>query len=103
MALKCRYCGAQFDTVDPLTLGDLHRQVDVEASVSMLQKVIIGLFVVSLFACLAPITAIAGGVIIGTQGASLAKTSPIYRVLAYAALLLSLLYSCLMLWFALVR
>jgi hypothetical protein len=103
MALRCRYCGAQFDTVDPLTLADLHRQVDVEESTSLWQKVIIGLFVVSLLACLAPLIAIASGVIIGTQQKTLAKMSPIYRVLAYAALVLSSLYSVLMLWFALAR
>ena len=27
IALRCRYCGTDFDTVDPLSLKDLHKRV----------------------------------------------------------------------------
>ena len=100
-AIKCRYCGAQFDTVDPLTLADVRRRIYRTDALEMSQKVVIGLFVASLFGCLAPIVLIAGLCFVPRKHAQLAKEGPLYLVLGYAAIGLSLLYSILMLGFAL--
>jgi hypothetical protein len=101
MALKCRYCGATFDTVDPLTLADLHRQVDVEEQTATLKKIVIALFVASLTGCLAPIAGIVGAAILLPKRQTLHKAGPMYQVLGYASLLLSAMYSILLLCFAL--
>lgn len=100
IALRCRYCGTDFETVDPLTLKDLKRQADTEESTDRLRQLAVTLFVLSLFGCLAPLVALVGAVVLIPRQQRLAKAGPIYVVLAYSAIILSVVYSMLMLAFA---
>jgi hypothetical protein len=103
IALKCRYCGTTFNTVDPQTVGDVKRQLAADESVSTLQKTIIGLFVVSLLVgCAAPLTLIVGLAVLLPRREEFHRCGPVYVLLGYSALVLSVLYSILMLVFALV-
>lgn len=101
IALKCRYCGTAFHTVDPMTVHDLHRHIEVDASAKSFQKQIVALFVVSAVGCLAPLTLIVGAVLVFSQVDRFHKTGPVYVLLGYSALALSAVYSVLMLIFAL--
>lgn len=99
IALKCRYCGTEFDTVDPLRLVDLHRKIHRGERASALQKGVLALFVLSLIGCLAPLTLIASLVVVVPRLEQLRKAGPLYLVLGYSALILSAIYSILMLFF----
>ena len=59
IALRCRYCGTEFDTVDPLSLKDLRKQVVKEERLQSTRALVVVLFVLSIVGCLAPIIAIA--------------------------------------------
>jgi Prokaryotic RING finger family 1 len=100
IALKCRYCGTGFETVDPLTLRDLRGQV---AKVERLQstRVTVGvLFAISvLLGCLAPLLAVISLSYVLPRRQTLAKAGPTYLVMGYSAIGISLLYSVLLLLF----
>lgn len=99
IAVKCRYCGADFDTVDPLTLRDVLRKDKRRESAKGLRNTVVALFVVSLIGCLAPITAIVSLCVILPKRKELAKEGPIFMVLGYSAMGLSIVYSILMVLF----
>jgi hypothetical protein len=100
IALRCRFCGEDFETVDPLTVRDLSRQVNQQVKRGALQNGVIALFAVSLLlGCLAPITLmVALGVVLPNRKA-LARSGPFYVLLGYSAIGLSALYSILLLLF----
>lgn len=101
VALRCRYCGTDFDTVDPLSGAALRRQAERETAVEQYQRVFTVLFVLSvLLPCLAPIWVLAGGCILAIQRKLLPRMEPIYAIMGYASVGLSGLYSVLMLLFA---
>lgn len=95
IALRCRYCGTDFDTVDPMSTVDLRRQAKVSKEVDSFRNSIIALFVVSLIGCAAPLTAILGLVVILPKRQLLSKCGPLYAVMGYTAIALSCLYSLL--------
>jgi hypothetical protein len=97
IAVKCRYCGFEFSSVDPLTANDVREQVKKGESRKSLRTTIIVLFVISLLGCLAPIAAIAGLSWVLPRRAEISEAGPVYQILAYAAVVLSVLYSVLML------
>ncbi len=99
IALKCRYCGTAFDTVDPLTAGDLRRQAHRAVRARSLQKGVVALFVLSLVGCVAPFVFIASAIVVIPRRERLKKAGPFYLVLGYSALGLSAVYSILMLVF----
>jgi hypothetical protein len=101
IAVRCRYCKTDFDTVDPLTITDLHRKVDKDTSLKRLQQTIVSLFVVTLIGCLAPLALVLNLAILLPQRRKIAKAGPLYQILAYSAIVLSIVYSILMLLFAL--
>ncbi|HID78535.1 MAG TPA: hypothetical protein EYP56_21405 [Planctomycetaceae bacterium] len=96
IALRCRYCGTNFDTVDPLTVADLRVKAMKGEEARGLRKTVVTLFVLSVLGCLAPIVAIAGTVILLPKRRLLAKQGPVFVVLAYSAIGLSVVYSILM-------
>lgn len=100
IALKCRYCGTQFDTVNPLDANALRRRVREAESSRGLRTTVIALFAASLLGCLAPLVMIVGLAVFLPRREKLAKLGPTYLVLAYSALGLSVLYSFLMALFA---
>ena len=99
IALRCRYCGTNFDSVDPMTVKDLVRQATKEQSLSKLKTITVVLFIISLFGLPAPITGIVGACVLLPQRKDLQKCGPLFQVMGYAALGLSAVYSFLMLVF----
>ncbi len=100
IALKCRYCGTQFDTVNPLDANDVRRRMQEAEASRGLRITVIALFAVSLIGCLAPLVMIVGLAVFLPKHRKLVKLGPTYLVLAYSALGLSVLYSLLMALFA---
>ena len=99
IALRCRYCGTDFSTVDPMTVHDLRRQTISDEKLALLKTITVALFVISLIGCLAPVTGIVGAILLIPKRKELQKCGPLYQVMAYAALGLSAVYSVLMVIF----
>jgi hypothetical protein len=96
IAVKCRYCGFDFGTVDPLTADDVRQRIARGETSSQLQVGIILLFIASIILpCLAPITLIVIPAWLWPKRADVKRTGPIFVVLAVAAFALSVLYSVL--------
>ena len=101
IALKCRYCGTEFDTVDPLTLKDLRGQVAKEERLQITRVVVTVVFAISVLGCLAPLMAIISGCYVLFERKTLARAGPTYLVMGYSAIGISVLYSMLLLLFVL--
>ena len=100
IALRCRFCKTDFHTVDPLTAADLRRKVRKTEESRGLQKGIVTLFILALIGFTAPIALIGSLVTVLSRRQDVARAGPFYQVLAYSALGLSVLYSLLMVFFA---
>jgi hypothetical protein len=96
IALRCRYCETEFDTVDPLSMKDLHRLVAKEERLRLTRTVVIVLFVASILGCLAPILIFAAPCYVLLKRKAIAKAGPVYLVMGYSAIAISLVYSTLM-------
>ena len=99
IALRCRYCGTDFDTVDPLSLKDLRGRVVKEERLQATRSAVTTLFVLSILGCLAPILAVVAPCYILPKRATVARAGPAYMVMGYSAIGISLLYSILLLLF----
>lgn len=88
IALRCRYCDAEFDTVDPMTRKDLRRQREQRKQAEGLRVWVILCLILT--PCLAPITLIATAAFLIPRRQLLWKAGPIYPVLTYASLILSI-------------
>jgi hypothetical protein len=93
IALRCRYCGEDFDTVDPLTAGDLRRQELNRRELGGLKTTVIACFALTLIGCLAPITLVVSLVYFLPRRDKLAKAGPVFLILAYATIGLAAVYS----------
>jgi Prokaryotic RING finger family 1 len=101
IALRCRYCGTEFGTVDPLSLKDLRKQVVKGERLQSTRALVIVLFVLSIVGCFAPLIAIAATAYVLLQRDVIAKAGPSYLVMGYSAMAISFLYSILMVLFVL--
>jgi hypothetical protein len=101
IALRCRYCRTEFSTVDPLTAADLRRGVRKVASFERVRQTTVVLFILSLIGCLAPLMLILSLAMVLPKRHLLAKSGPFYLVLGYSTIALSVVYSILMIIFAL--
>jgi len=101
IALKCRYCATTFDTVDPLSLRDLHRKDSKATQRKQICNITVALFAVSLLGCTAPLMAIINPIYILPRRSDLTAEGPFYLILGYSAIALSVLYS-IMILFALI-
>jgi hypothetical protein len=101
IALRCRYCGTDFNTVDPLTVRDLRGQARQEENVEWLRKTSVGLFVASILGPLGPIVLIASFVVVLRQRKALAKAGPFYLALGYSSIAISGVFSLLLVLFLL--
>jgi Prokaryotic RING finger family 1 len=101
IALRCRYCGTEFDTVDPLSLKDLRKQVKKGERLRSTRSLVVVLFVLAIFGCFAPIIAVVATVYVLMQRDVIVKAGPSYLVMAYSAMGISYLYSILMVLFVL--
>lgn len=96
IAVRCRYCHAEFDTVDPLTIHDLRRKGKKQEAARGLRNLVLVLFILSLIGCLAPILLPVNLVALAPRREAIAKAGPLMLVLAYAAIIVSLLYSLML-------
>ena len=101
IARRCRYCNTQFNTADPINLDDLDVHEQQAAARSRSQKVIVAAFALSLLGVLAPIMVIVCPLVVLSNRKNLSRSEPFFLVLGYASIALSLLYSLLILAFAL--
>jgi Prokaryotic RING finger family 1 len=95
IALRCRYCGTDFDTVDPLSIRDLHKRAAKEERLRSTRTAVVTIFVLSIMGFTAPILAIVAPTYVLTQRATIARAGPIYLVMGYSAIGISILYSML--------
>jgi hypothetical protein len=101
IALRCRYCGTDFDSVDPLTVRDLHDQAERAASLRQVRASVTTLFVFSLIGCLAPLIVLISLAWVLPNRRELARAGPFYVVLGYSAIVVSVIYSVLIVLFLL--
>ena len=101
IALRCRYCGTDFETVDPMTAKDLRQQGKRKVELKNLKATTAVIFVASLLGVFAPITGVVGACVFLPKRAALKRCGPLFQVLAYASLGLSALYSLMLVLFLL--
>lgn len=99
IALRCRYCGTDFDSVDPLSVADLHHQARSAEQIQRLKQAAVAIFVLSILGFLAPIMLVAGLLFLRANGKQLAKGGPLFAIMGWAGVLLSAIYSLLMVVF----
>lgn len=97
IALRCRYCGTDFDTVDPLSLKDLRRKAVREERLQSTRAAVATLFVLGILGCPAPIVAVVAPLYVIPRRATIARAGPVYAVMGYSAIGISVLYSILIL------
>jgi hypothetical protein len=102
IALRCRYCGTDFATVDPLSLADLQRQATTKNADASFRTKVIALFVVSLVGCFAPIVLPVGLIYLLPRKQQLYRCGPVFAIMGYTSMGLSALYCVLILAFLLV-
>ena len=103
IALKCRHCGTEFKTVDPLSMSDLKRQRRDDRELDTFRKVVIGLFVASLVGCIAPLVLLVALLYLLPKRDKLRQAGPQYMVMGSAAMVVSLLFSLALLAFGLIE
>jgi predicted RNA-binding Zn-ribbon protein involved in translation (DUF1610 family) len=99
IAVKCRYCGTTFDTVDPLTAGDLRRRARKQDKYRSLRTGISVLFAFTLIGCTAPVTMAVALAWFLPNRREAAKAGPFFLALGYSALAISVLYCVLIVIF----
>jgi hypothetical protein len=96
IAVKCRYCGTSFDTVDPLNAEDLKTRLLKEKGTKSLRTGAITLFIFSVIGLLAPLMVIISFIWVKRNKTELSKTGPAYLVLGYASIILSIAFTLMM-------
>jgi len=100
IAVKCRCCQSEFGTANPLSLGDLHRRERRKQTQKGLLNTVVVLFAISvLIGCIAPLMIIVNCAVLMPKRRQIAAASPVHLVLAYSAVVITVLYSLLMLIF----
>lgn len=99
IAVKCRYCGEMFETVDPLKAADLRRGARKAETLRSMRTTVTVLFILSLVGCLAPLTLILSLIYLVPKRELVADAGPLFRVLGYSTVGLSVLYCLLILVF----
>jgi len=99
IALRCRYCGMEFSSVDPLSTADLRTQFVTRRKTDQFNRYVIANFVASLTGCLAPLSLLFGLAYVLPRREQLAKAEPLIQILGWTSIVLSGLYCVLMLVF----
>ncbi|MCO6044120.1 hypothetical protein NG895_09390 [Aeoliella sp. ICT_H6.2] len=102
IAVRCRYCQTEFDSVDPLSVADLRRQAGKQAKTDSSKQVIVGIFVLSMVGCLAPVMLAISLAYVLRNRETLAKAGPLFVIMGWIAVALSGVYSLLMAFFLLI-
>ncbi|MCY2968257.1 MAG: zinc ribbon domain-containing protein [Planctomycetota bacterium] len=98
-ALKCRHCGVKFETAEPLTPRELKKRREQKAAAGQLRYVMPGLLILSVLGCPAPLTLVVSGILVAMKKKELQKAGPLYVVLGYASIVVSAIYTLLLLAF----
>jgi hypothetical protein len=101
IALRCRYCGTDFSSVDPLTAADLRMQVIEGEKAQVFKTIVVINFIASLIGCLAPLTFVFGLAYLLPRRAQLAKCGPLFVIMGWTSIALSGLYCVLLVLFIL--
>jgi hypothetical protein len=99
IALRCRYCGTEFSSVDPLSVADLRHEAVASARMDSFKKYLVAAFVMSLTGVLAPISLIFGLAYILPRREQLAKSGPLFVIMGWTSIALSGLYCVLLMAF----
>lgn len=102
IAVRCRYCGTNFDSVDPMSVADLRSQALEDEKLKSVKQSVVALFALSLVGCAAPLIALIAAFYIPSKRRQLAKCGPLYKIMGWTSLVLSCIYSALMLVFILI-
>ena len=100
IAVKCRYCQTEFGTADPLSLRDMHRRdqrKQIQKGLATTVCVLFGLTIILI--CAPPIMLLVNCAVLLPKRKEIAKAGPVYLVLAYSAIAISVLYSMLIVVF----
>lgn len=100
VAILCRYCKTKFATADPLTRKDLYRQATRANEQWGLQTTTIVLFIFTLLGFTAPLAGLVSSAYLLPKQDQLWKCGPLYLILAWATLVLSGLFTVMILVFA---
>lgn len=101
IALRCRYCQTDFGSVDPMSRAELSQQSSRNVKRDGMKRTVVTLFVVSMLACLAPLMAIVSAAYVIPRREELAKCGPIFMILGWTSVGLSVFYSLLLMVFLL--
>jgi hypothetical protein len=100
IAVRCRYCGTDFGSVDPMSAADLRRQALASTDLDGLKRVVCVMFGLSIIAaCLAPVMAVVSAAYLWPRRAKLATCGPLFTIMGWTTFGLSCVYSLLMLVF----
>jgi hypothetical protein len=100
IAVKCRYCQTEFGTADPLTLRDMHRRDQRKQTQKGLITTVCVLFGLTIvLICVPPLMVIVNCAMLLPKRKEIAKAGPVYLVLAYSAIAISVIYSILIVLF----
>ena len=92
IALRCRYCGTEFSSVDPLSVSELRQQTLKGQQAETFKICVVGAFIASLTGCLAPVSLIFGLVYLLPRRERLAKAGPLFSIMGWTSIALSGLY-----------
>lgn len=96
IALRCRYCNTDFDSVDPMTSTDLRHRAKLESKISGVKKNIAILFALSLLGCTGPFVAIGTPIYFLPRRGEAARAGPLFVMMGWAAIAISWLFSLLL-------
>lgn len=99
MALKCRHCGAVFDTADPISPVEFRTARGRTADAAKARTTALVLFVLSLFGCIAPVMVFVTWFWVLRNAAALKRVAGPHLVLGYASGVISAIYCLLILVF----
>ncbi len=91
-ALRCRFCGAQFDTAEPMTKEEM-ALIDVrKREANALGRAAPAIFFGGLIPCFVPVVICVGGPFVLTKRFFLAYMPPLRRLLVYLGFAISFLW-----------
>ena len=98
-AMKCRFCHASFASALPMTAQEYYEWVRGQQQLRPTRSFAIGLFAASLVGILAPVTLIGGLIWMRGAKSALQRVGGTYQVLAWVGIVLSAIYSAIMVAF----
>jgi hypothetical protein len=95
IALRCRYCGMEFSSVDPLSAADLRNQFAKRKETDNFKKIVVGAFAAAIPGIFAPFTLLFGLIYFLPRRDQLTKAGPLFKILGWTSIVLSGLYCVL--------